>query len=219
MSATMNFESITATNIFDTFLLLLIGIGPKLALVPFLQATAGMPQATKRFVLRKMLITAGSVAVVLLILGGFLTRVLHFSTGALSVASGIILLFIAIRTVLGRDNPGSGSLSVEGRDPIQLATVPLGVPYLLNPAGIVVLVTASAEAETVGVLAVVVATLIAVLALDVVVFRWANQASEHLVENRLLVTELVFGFLLAALAVQLALNGLNDVGVIHLTSP
>jgi small neutral amino acid transporter SnatA (MarC family) len=28
----------------------------------------------------------------------------------------------------------------------------------------------------------------------------------------------VFGFLLAALAVQLAFNGLHDVGVIHLTS-
>ena len=31
-------------------------------------------------------------------------------------------------------------------------------------------------------------------------------------------TEKVFGFLLAALAVQLALNGLSAVGVIHLTS-
>lgn len=32
----------------------------------------------------------------------------------------------------------------------------------------------------------------------------------------MLVTEKVFGFLLAALAVQLALNGLADVGVTHL---
>ena len=39
--------------------------------------------------------------------------------------------------------------------------------------------------------------------------------SEHLDENRMLVTK--FGFLLAALAVQLALDGLADVGVIHLT--
>jgi small neutral amino acid transporter SnatA (MarC family) len=32
----------------------------------------------------------------------------------------------------------------------------------------------------------------------------------------MLVTEKVFGFLLAALAVQLVLNGLADVGVLHL---
>jgi small neutral amino acid transporter SnatA (MarC family) len=38
----------------------------------------------------------------------------------------------------------------------------------------------------------------------------------HVDASRMLVTEKVFGFLLAALAVQLALNGLSDVGVIHL---
>jgi multiple antibiotic resistance protein len=213
----MHFESVTAQTIFDTFLLLLIGIGPKLALVPFLHATAGMPQATKRLVLEKMLTTAGTVAVVLLLLGGLLTRVLHFSTGALSIASGAILFLIAIRMVFGRDAPATGSLAVEGKHPLQLAIVPLGVPYLLNPAGIVFLVTASADAGSLGVIAVVVVALVAVLALDVVVFRWATQVSEDKIENRLLVVEMVFGFLLAALAVQLALNGLAEVGVVHLT--
>jgi multiple antibiotic resistance protein len=213
----MDFESVTRTTLFDTFLLLLIGIGPKLALVPFLNATTGMPLATKRLVLGKMLTTAGTVAVILLLLGGLLTRVLHFSTGALSIASGAILFLIAIRMVFGRDNPAAGSLAVEGKNPLQLAIVPLGVPYLLNPAGIVFLVTASADAGSLGVIAVVVVTLIAVLALDVVVFRWATQVSEDKIENRLLVTEMVFGFLLAALAVQLALNGLAEVGVISLT--
>src|SRR5829696_3861332 len=198
----MAFDSVTATTVFDTFLLLLIGIGPKLALVPFLHATAGMPVATKRLVLRKMLTTAGTVAVVLLVLGGVLTRVLHFSTGALSIASGILLLLIAIGMVFGRDDPAAGSLAVEGKDPLQLAVVPLGVPYLLNPAGIVFLVTASADAGSLGVIAVVVATLVAVLALDVVVFRWATQVSEDKIENRLLVIEMVFGFLLAALPVS-----------------
>jgi len=51
-----------------------------------------------------------------------------------------------------------------------------------------------------------------------VVFRWAVQVSGKLDASRMLVTEKVFGFLLAALAVQLVLNGLSDVGVIHLTT-
>ena len=101
---------------------------------------------------------------------------------------------------------------------MQVAVYPLAVPYLLNPAGIVVLVTASAEASTLAVVAVVVGMLIVILALDVVVFRWAVQVSNHLDASRMLVTEKIFGFLLAALAVQLVLNGLYDVGVIHLTS-
>jgi small neutral amino acid transporter SnatA (MarC family) len=212
----MNFESVSVTSAIDIFLLLLIGIGPKIALVPFLEATADMPAATKGRVVRKMLTTATSVAVVLLVLGGLLTRLLHFSAGALGVASGIVLLIIAVSMILSpHDSAGAGS-RLPAQDPLQLATFPLAVPYLLNPAGIVVLVTASAEAGSIGVFAVVAAALAVVIVIDAVVFRWANRVSEHLNENRMLVTEKVFGFLLAALAVQLALDGLADVGVIHL---
>jgi multiple antibiotic resistance protein len=213
----MELESLNWTFVIDTFLLLLIGIGPKIALVPFLEATKQMPQDTQRRVLRKMLTTAATVALLLLILGGLLTRLLHFSPGALGVASGAILFIIAGTMVLGRSDGDHDGHSAEDGDPMQLAVFPLAVPYLLNPAGIVVLVTTSAEAASVGVFAVVLGILILVLALDVVVFRWAVQVSSHLDASRMLVTEKVFGFLLAALGVQLALSGLADVGVIHLT--
>jgi small neutral amino acid transporter SnatA (MarC family) len=106
----MNFESVSVTSAIDIFLLLLIGIGPKIALVPFLEATADMPAATKGRVVRKMLTTATSVAVVLLVLGGLLTRLLHFSAGALGVASGIVLLIIAVSMILSpHDSTGAGS--------------------------------------------------------------------------------------------------------------
>ena len=214
----MELETLNATFVIDTFLLLLIGVGPKIALVPFLDATRQMPEATKRRVVRKMLVTAATVAVLLLILGGLLTRLLHFSPGALGVASGIILLIISVTMVLGQqDSNGSQHQAEEEKDPMQVAVFPLAVPYLLNPAGIVVLVTASAESASFAVFAVVVGILVVILALNVAVFRWAVQVSNHLDETRMLVTEKVFGFLLAALAVQLALDGLSDVGVIHLT--
>ena len=213
----MDLESLNATFVIDTFLLLLIGVGPKIALVPFLEATKEMPEVTKRRVLRKMLTTAATVAVLLLVLGGLLTRLLHFSPGALGVASGIILLIIAVTMVLGQHDRNGGSHPAEQDDPMRMAVYPLAVPYLLNPAGIVVLVTASAEASSIAVVAVFVGVLIVILALDVAVFRWAVHVSNHLDASRMLVTEKVFGFLLAALAVQLALNGLSDVGVIHLT--
>jgi multiple antibiotic resistance protein len=127
------------------------------------------------------------------------------------------MLIIAVTMVLGQHDGNHDSHSAEYDDPMQVAVFPLAVPYLLNPAGIVVLVTTSAEAASVGVFAVVLGILILVLALDVVVFRWAVQVSSHLDASRMLVTEKVFGFLLAALGVQLALSGLADLGVIHLT--
>jgi len=214
----LEFETLNVTFVIDTFLLLLIGMGPKIALVPFLDMTTGMSKATKRRVLRKMLTTAATVAALLLILGGLLTRLLHFSPGALGISSGIILMIIAVTMVLGPRDGNGGGHPVTGQDPMRVAVFPLAVPYLLNPAGIVVLVTLSAEAANLAVLAVAVGVLVVVLLLDVVVFRSAVQIGSKLDASRMLVTEKVFGFLLAALAVQLALNGLSDIGVIHLTA-
>ena len=54
----MDQTSVTAAGAIDTFLVLLVGIGPKLALVPFVEITASLDPAVKQRVLRKMLTTA-----------------------------------------------------------------------------------------------------------------------------------------------------------------
>ena len=213
----MNHTSVTFELAIDTFLLLLIGIGPKIALVPFLEVTAAIDSATRGQVVRKMLTTAGVVALILVGLGELLSRLLHFSTGSLSIAGGLILVIIAVTMVLGTGDPQE-SKAIKGRDPMSIAVYPLAVPYLLNPAGIVTLVTLSAEADAASVFAMVVVLLGVVLALDVIVLRWASRVSDHLDESRMLITEKIFGVLLAALAVQLVLDGLHSVGVIHLTA-
>ena len=212
----LNVQSIDIVTIIDLFLLLLIGIGPKIALVPFLELTAKMNERDKGRVVRKMITTASVTALLLIVFGGLLTKLLHFSTGALAIAGGLILLIISASMILSQDDKQTQQQAMTATDPMKLAVFPLAVPYLLNPAGIVVLVTVSAEAGSIGLLAIVLVLLALVIGIDIVVFRWAKQVSAHLDESRMLVTEKVFGFLLAALAVQLALDGLADLGVIHL---
>ena len=212
----MKHTSIDINLVIDTFLLLLIGIGPKIALVPFVEITAPLDAATKARVVRKMLTTAFVVALILVGLGELLARLLHFSTGSLSIAGGIILIIIAITMVLGTGEPGENQAVTE-QDPMRTAVFPLAVPYVLNPAGIVTLVTLSAEADSVAVFAMVLGLLGVMLVLDAAVFRLANRVSDKLDESRMLVTEKIFGILLAALAVQLVLDGLDSVGVIHLS--
>lgn len=207
----MDQTSVTAAGTIDTFLVLLIGIGPKLALIPFLDITSSLDPATRRRVQRKMLVTAATVAVALIVLGELLRSLLHFTIGSLSIAGGLILLVLAVWMVLGQ---GSGGHLTAGKDPLQLAQFPLAVPYLLNPVGIVGLVTISAEAKSLSVVAIAIAILAFVLLIDVAVFRWANRVSAKLDESRMLVTEKVFGFLIAAIAVQLILDGLVSAGVI-----
>ena len=57
-----------------------------------------------------MLTTATAVAIGLLVLGGLLTRLLHFSADALGIAGGIVLLIIAVSMILSphdRDQAGA----------------------------------------------------------------------------------------------------------------
>jgi multiple antibiotic resistance protein len=204
--------SITAAGAIDTFLVLLIGIGPKLALVPFLEITASLDPAARQRVLRKMLTTAAAVAVILMVLGELLRTLLHFTIGSLSIAGGVILLVLAVYMVLSP--PDGSSHRTAGKDPMQLALFPLAVPYLLNPVGIVGLMTISAEAKSLSVFAVEFGILVFVFAIDVAVFRLANRVSQKLDEGRMLVTEKVFGFLIAAIAVQLVLDGMVQIGVL-----
>ena len=213
----MDFQTIDFYVAVDLFLLLLIGIGPKIALLPYLSVTDGLDTEVKGRIARKMLITAGTTALVLVLFGEFLTRILHFSPGSLGIAGGVILFVIAARMILAGDEDEHAQRAERSGDPMALATYPLAVPYLLNPAGIVVLVTFSGEADSFSHFGLVVGLLALVLAIDVVVFRWANQVGARLNATRMLVIEKVFGFLLAAVAVQLVLDGLADQGVIHLS--
>jgi small neutral amino acid transporter SnatA (MarC family) len=125
----MDTKTIDFYLVVELFLLLLIGIGPKIALVPFLDVTAGMDGATKGLVIRKMLTTASVVAVILVVFGELLTRLLHFSTGALAVAGGIVLLIIAVSMVLGLGDGTKAETSVTDKEqPMRLAVYPLAIP-------------------------------------------------------------------------------------------
>ena len=112
--ARMDATSFDVYVVIDMFLLLLIGIGPKIALVPFLAITRGMDDQTRAIVTRKMLTTAAVVAVVLVALGELLRRLLHFSTGALGIASGLVLVIIAVSMILSSGEPeGAAGLAGE----------------------------------------------------------------------------------------------------------
>jgi multiple antibiotic resistance protein len=207
--------------IFDLFMLLLIGMGPKIALVPFLELTAGMDSETQKKVARQMVKTAVGTALLLVVLGWFLMRLLHFSPGAANIAGGIVLLLLALHMLVspGKDDHHD---KASGRDAMKMALYPLAVPLLLNPAGIAVLVIASGDAaalEGIAILislAILVALVLLMGVIDMLVFTNLDKLSKHLDPHRLAVTEAVFGVLMAALAVQLMLDGLHELGIISM---
>ena len=201
--------------IFDMFLLLLIGMGPKIALVPFIDLTQGMDGDTQRKVAQSMVQTAVTTALMLAVLGWFLMRLLHFTPGAANIAGGIVLLLLALHMLVspGRDDHHEAA---SGRDAMQMAVYPLAVPYLLNPAGIAAIVIASSEIDSLVTAVILIGLILIVGVLDWLVFGNMDKLARHLDPSRLAVTEAVFGVLLAALAVQLMIDGLADLGIINI---
>ena len=97
---------------------------------------------------------------------------------------------------------------------MKMALYPLAVPYLLNPAGIAVIVIASGDANSVLMFAILIGLVLLMGAIDMLVFGNIGKLAKHLDPSRMVVTEVVFGVLLAALAVQLVLDGLADLDII-----
>ena len=210
----MELGGIDLDQVLYIFLLLLIGMGPKIALVPFLDATADMDRETKKKVANVMVRTAVGMALFLVVLGGILMKLLHFTPGAVQVAGGIVLLLMGIKMVAGSEN-GEGEPAVDtDRKAMAMATYPLAVPYLLNPAGIAILIIASDGIDSLLTGAILVGLVLVVGAIDMLVFRNIDVLAKHLNQSRLVVTEVVFGVLFAAVAVQLALEGLHDLGIV-----
>jgi multiple antibiotic resistance protein len=210
----MDFSHVAPDLVVTLLLLLLIGIGPKIALVPFLEKTSSLTPEQHRAVDRRMVTTAVVAAVIVFAPGALLLKLLHITPGAVAVAGGIILALLALRMALG---PGDDVVREveELPDHERIAIYPLAVPYLFNPVGITVLIIASEAATSVAASLLVLALLLAVGALDYLVFTNIDAIAKRLNPTSLVVSEIVFGVLLTAVAVQLFVFGLGLLGIIE----
>jgi small neutral amino acid transporter SnatA (MarC family) len=214
-------NGITLAGVFEIFMLLLIGIGPKIALVPFINLTADLDKATQVAVANKSVRVAITWSLILVLLGWFLMRLLHFSTGAVLVAGGIVLLLLSLNMLLSGAREGhkeeDGLEGHEDKDPMEMALYPLGVPYILNPVGIAVLVIFSAEISSILEGIILIGLVLLVGLIDLLLFRNIKSIAKYMNPSAMVVTEAVFGVLLAALAVQMMVLGLSELGVISAT--
>jgi small neutral amino acid transporter SnatA (MarC family) len=212
----MDFSVINVELVVKLLLLMLIGMGPKIALMPFLEKTKHFDAETQRAVGRQMVVTAVVTAIVLFASGGLLMRLLHITGGAVAVGGAIILAIFAINMV---SRPGK-KVAEEGgvqEDPKQVAVYPLAIPYLLNPVGITILIVASGEVVSIASAALVLGLVALVGAFDYLVFTNIDKLSKRLNPISLIISEVVFGILLTAVAVQLMVFGLGSLGIIAAT--
>jgi multiple antibiotic resistance protein len=213
----MDFSVINVSLVLKLLLLLLIGMGPKIALVPFLEKTKSFDPETQRAVGRQMVVNAVVTALVLFVFGALLMGLLHITGGAVAVAGGIILAILAIDMVHAPGKKHVEEVEVL-EDPKRIAVYPLAVPYLLNPVGMTVLIIASGEIVSVVSAVLVLGLVLLVGAFDFLVFTNIDKLAKRLNPTSLVVSEVVFGILLTAVAVQLTVSGLGSLGIITATT-
>jgi multiple antibiotic resistance protein len=209
----MTFGEIDFYAIFEIFMLLLIGIGPKIALVPFIEVTAGLDTSTKKAVASKSVRTAIVWSLILVAIGWLLMSLLHFTTGSVLIAGGIVLLLLSLNMLLSgakEEEPGEHH---EG-DPMDLAYYPLAVPYILNPVGIAVLVIASSQIRSILDVVILIGLVLLVGLIDLLLFRNIDAVAKFMDPSKMAITEAVFGVLLAALAIQMMVTGLVELEII-----
>ena len=209
----MDFSVINFELVAKLLLLLLIGMGPKIALVPFLEKTKKFDAETQRAIGRQMVVTALVTALVLFAFGALLMRLLHITGGAVAVGGGIILAILAINMVSGPGKKVEEEAGVQ-EDAKHIAVYPLAIPYLLNPVGITILIIASDAVVSVASAALVLALILLVGAFDYLIFANIDKLAKRLSPTGLVISEVVFGILLTAVAVQLVVSGLASLGII-----
>lgn len=212
----LDFSVLDLALVANLLLLLLIGMGPKIALVPFLDATKGFEPARKKKIGTRMVLVGVSAALILFLLGNFLMNLLHVSAGAVSVAGGIVLMTISLKMITASEHSTETKIA-DPEDDDHLAVYPLAIPYMLNPAGIVILLVASSKVPDLISWGLVVGVILVVGAFDMLVFRNIEFVAKRMTPTKLVISEVIFGILLTALAVEMLVLGLNGLGVISLS--
>jgi multiple antibiotic resistance protein len=197
----------------EAFIALFIGMGPIKVLLIYIAKTQNMEKEVRRNVARRVAFVAAAVAIGLFILGAIIQQILHFSIGALNIIGGIILLLLALNMVMG-GRPKAADSESEELDPMSLAISPLAIPLTLNPVGVVTLVVASSEVTDLPSSIAVVVMIAIIAVIDLGVLLGSDHVARYLSAATVELLEVILGIFLGALAIQLMLNGLADVGVI-----
>lgn len=199
----------------EAFITLFIGLGPIKVLLVYIAMTKGLEASVRKQMALRIVVVAGGVGVALFIIGAALQSILHFSIGALNIIGGIILLILALKMVLGG---GGGDHGGETKiDPMSIATSPLAIPLTLNPVGIVTLVVASSQVKDIPSSIAVIVMIVIIVAIDYVILIASDRVAPHLSTAVVQLFEVVLGIFLGALAVQLMLNGLAELGIITMS--
>jgi multiple antibiotic resistance protein len=151
--------------------------------------------------------TAGILGLFFLFVGQLLLKVMGISVGAFAIAGGIILLVLSVHYI-------STGRMVEAVKEEMVAVVPIGTPLTVGPATITTLLLLATQFHIYWVLI----SFILNIGIVYLTFLLSNQVMRFLGQGGIKAFSRVATLLLAAIAVNMVLRGLEILNVLHITS-
>jgi multiple antibiotic resistance protein len=195
-------------SLIDSFLMtiipLFVVIDP-LGNIPFVIALSeGMSRSEHRKLTYLATAAAGILGLFFLVLGQFVLKVLSISVSAFAVAGGLILLVLSIHHM------STGRL-VESTKEDLLAIVPIGTPITVGPAAITTLILLATQFP----LYIVMVSFLLNMVLVFISLLLTDQIIRIMGKAGIKIFSRVAALLLAAIAVNMIIHGLQLAGILH----
>lgn len=204
-------------GIFRELITLFVVIDPIGSIPVFLFATTAVPpELRNRFAVRAVVIAA--IVLLAFLLGGqFVLEALGLQLGTFQIAGGIVLFLFALSMIFGESKPAS-EISASQRDHMAGAVFPMAMPSIASPgAMLAVVILTDNHRHSLTEQAVTAGLLMLVLAITLVLLLAAVRIQRLIGETGASVISRVMGIVLATIAVDAVLAGLDTLGVLNVS--
>jgi multiple antibiotic resistance protein len=197
----------------DSFILFFVVVDP-IGLAPLFAALTrdAAPVQRRRIAVRGVAI-AGGILLVFVLVGDALLRALGIGLAAFQIAGGVLLFLLAVDMLFARH---SGLRSTTAREQQEaerkkdISVFPLAIPLIAGPGALTtVLLMVGERGDDPAVVGAALAVVVLVLAITLAALLFAARLLRVIGETGANVVSRVFGVVLAALAAQYILDGLQ----------
>jgi multiple antibiotic resistance protein len=192
---------------------LIVIINPLMVTSVFITLTTNATPEAKRAIIAKTTLTAFIVLLVFAVFGTLIFKFFAITIGAFQIAGGIILFSVAMgmlhaRTSRTKQTPEEMDEAM-GREDI--AVVPLAIPIVSGPGAITAVVVLSGETHAIPNMAILFLAIVVAMVIVFVMLRNAGRIQRFMGPSGLNITTRLMGLVLAAVAVQFVINGVESV--------
>jgi multiple antibiotic resistance protein len=165
-------------------------------------------------------IISASILILFVLTGQALFRFMGITLPAFRIAGSIVLLLVALDMLRARRSPVKETIeeTYAGAEKDDIAITPLAVPMLAGPGAISTTILLHSQSPDMRHTLALLGTIIIVSVVSYLIFRIAARGATRFISPiAMKIVERLMGLLLAAVAIQFAIDGFSDLGI--LTAP